>query len=87
MDRDQIARKLFEGLPDALVADTSLSGLRVVRELEALVARRQRILPGIPIRTSCRCLEMSMATSKVAAVEWMAVIAGLLSGVVVQNHC
>jgi hypothetical protein len=32
-------------------------------------------------------LEMSMATSTVAAVEWVAAIAGLLSGVVQQNHC
>ena len=32
-------------------------------------------------------LEMSMATNKVGAIECVAVIAGLLSGVVVQNHC
>ena len=34
-----------------------------------------------------RCLEMSMATSKVEALVSVAVIAGLLSGVVLQNHC
>jgi transposase InsO family protein len=49
--------------------------------------RRRRFLPGTPISTSWRCLEMSMVTSKVEAVESVAVIAGLLSGVVVQNHC
>jgi len=47
----------------------------------------RRFLAGTPIRTSWRCLEMSMATSTVAAVEWLTVIAGLLSGVVLQNHC
>ncbi len=35
---------------------------------------RRRVLPGIPTRT-------------LGAIEWVAVIAGLLSGVVVQNHC
>jgi hypothetical protein len=52
-----------------------------------IVNRRRRFLPGTPISTSWRCLEMSMATSKVEAVVSVAVIAGLLSGVVVQNHC
>jgi len=28
-----------------------------------------------------------MATSKVGAIKWVAVIAGLLSSVVQQNHC
>src|SRR5690606_40734644 len=47
-----------------------------------IVMRRRRFLPGTPINTSWRCLEMSMATNKVEAVVSMAVIAGLLSGVV-----
>ena len=43
--------------------------------------------PGMPFSTPWRCLEMSMATITVAAIEWVAVMAGLRRGVVVQNHC
>ena len=34
-----------------------------------IVNRRRRFLLGMPIRTLCRCLEMSIATSRVEAVE------------------
>ena len=44
--------------------------------------RWRRFLPGTPISTSWRCLEMSMATNKVKAVVSVAVIAGLLISVV-----
>ena len=43
-----------------------------------MVNLRRRFLPGTPISTSCRYLEMSIATNKVEVLEWWAVIAGLL---------
>lgn len=81
------AHPLEEGAIGFAVFDHSVYGAHPLGRDRGVGLAAAAHLPGMPISSSCRCFEMSMATSKVEAVEWLAVIASLLSGVVVQNHC